>query len=102
MATVDSRDGDPGFRSEVYLKLWSWDSKHESWALTKRIDRPHGTHKVTDVSFSPSGLGGKAVYLTTTGKDGRIKVWKLSNQQTNSGQGGKYDLISTSSFLLMR
>ncbi|KAH9486491.1 WD repeat-containing protein 75 [Psilocybe cubensis] len=81
MATIDSRDGDPGFRSEVYLKLWSWDSKNETWILNTRIDRPHGIHKVTDISFSPNALADKAVYLTTTGKDGHIKVWKLFGHQ---------------------
>lgn len=76
MATIDSRDGDVGFHSEIYLKIWSWDENQENWVLNTRIDRPHGIAKVTDISFSPD-VGIKSVFLVTTGNDGRIKTWRL-------------------------
>ncbi|KAF9535678.1 WD40-repeat-containing domain protein [Crepidotus variabilis] len=75
MATVDAREGDVGFRREVYIKFWSWDSKENNWTLNSRIDRPHGTDKVTDISFSPTSQSGTAAMLVSTGEDGKIKVW---------------------------
>lgn len=90
MATVDSREGDPGFRPEVYLKIWSWDNKTETWSLNTRIDRPHGVHKITAVAFSSNVVGGKTLHLATTGEDGRIKVWKLATHEaTHGGTSGK-------------
>jgi len=77
MATIDSRDGDVGFHSEVYLKIWSWDENQENWVLNTRIDRPHGIAKVTDLNFSPEVGSVKRVFFVTTGNDGRIKTWKL-------------------------
>ncbi|KDR85477.1 hypothetical protein GALMADRAFT_234368 [Galerina marginata CBS 339.88] len=98
MATVDIREGDTGFRPEVYLKMWSWDRKQENWVLNTRIDRPHGTCKVTDVEFSPNPLGGKCAYLVTTGMDGRIKLWKLSSQQTIQEGSDSWVLHATLNF----
>jgi NET1-associated nuclear protein 1 (U3 small nucleolar RNA-associated protein 17) len=85
MATVDSREGDAGFQAEVYLKIWSWDKGQDNWMLNTRIDRPHGTAKVTDVSFSPCGTETRASSLLTTGEDGRIKVWRLQTRRVASG-----------------
>ncbi|KAF8203796.1 WD40-repeat-containing domain protein [Pholiota molesta] len=85
MATVDSREGDAGFQAEVYLKIWSWDKGQDNWMLNTRIDRPHGTAKVTDVSFSPCGIETRASSLLTTGEDGRIKVWRLQTRRVASG-----------------
>ena len=76
MATIDSRDGDVGFRAEVYLKFWSWATKERNWVLNTRVDLPHGTHKVTHCSFSPSSDASDRMYLVTTGEDGFIKVWR--------------------------
>ncbi|KAF9567008.1 WD40 repeat-like protein [Agrocybe pediades] len=84
MATIDTREGDIGFHSEVYLKIWSWDQRQGNWSLNTRIDRPHGTSTVTDIGFSPSLRGSKNVHLLTTGKDGRIKLWALSDQGTST------------------
>lgn len=85
MATLDSREGDAGFQNDVYLKIWSWDKKQDNWNLNTRIDRPHGTSKVTSVSFSPVQDGATALKLVTTGEDGYIKVWKLWRRPVASG-----------------
>ena len=76
MATVDSRAGDVDFRPEVYLKFWSW-VRADEWILNTRIDRPHGVHQVTDISFSPCVRTGTSPMLVSTGEDARIKVWQL-------------------------
>ncbi|KAF9486317.1 WD40 repeat-like protein [Pholiota conissans] len=83
MATIDSREGDCGFHDEVYLKFWSWDKHRNNWVLNTRIDRPHGTERVTDISFSPDETSG--LLLVTTGRDGRIKVWRLWSRRIASG-----------------
>ncbi|KAF8973504.1 WD40-repeat-containing domain protein [Flammula alnicola] len=85
MATVDSREGDAGFRSEVYLKIWSWDTHQGNWILNTRIDRPHGIDKVTDVSFTPCVDESKYLHLVTTGNDGHIKVWRLWRHRAAPG-----------------
>lgn len=85
MATVDSREGDAGFHSDVYLKIWAWDKSQDNWILNTRIDRPHGTEKITDVSFSPIQDDCAASKLVTTGRDGYIKVWKLWKRSVASG-----------------
>lgn len=76
MATIDSREGDPGFRREVYLKFWLWDSKLNNWTLNSRVDRPHGTERVTDISFNPESQTENPPMLVSTGEDGKIKVWQ--------------------------
>lgn len=79
MATVDCRVGDADFGSEVYLKLWSWVRKDGNWTLNTRIDRPHGSHKITDISFSPDFRESQMSLLVSTGEDYRIKVWQLQS-----------------------
>ncbi|CAA7265897.1 unnamed protein product [Cyclocybe aegerita] len=86
MATVDRREDDAGFRPEVYLKIWAWDKKEENWVLNTRIDRPHGTFKVVDVSFSSIAEGSDLAFLVTTGEDGLIKVWRLLSHKKDSEQ----------------
>ncbi|KAF8167608.1 quinon protein alcohol dehydrogenase-like superfamily [Crassisporium funariophilum] len=83
MATLDRREGDVGFRTEIYLKIWSWLKEEQNWVLNTRIDRPHGIDKVTDVSFSPMSSASTRMHLATTGEDGRIRLWRL--HQTDSG-----------------
>ncbi|KAJ3503453.1 hypothetical protein NLJ89_g8426 [Agrocybe chaxingu] len=87
MATTDRREDDAGFRPEVYLKFWAWDKKEENWVLNTRIDRPHGTFKVVDVSFSPIVEGSDLAFLVTTGEDDLIKVWRLWSHKKDSEQG---------------
>lgn len=76
MATVDARDGEDGFGGEIYLKIWAWERKTSNWILNTRIDRPHGLHKITDISFSPISHE-RQLQLVTTGKDGYAKIWRL-------------------------
>ncbi len=85
MATIDCREGDAGFHSDVYLKIWAWDKSQDNWTLNTRIDRPHGTEKITDVSFSPVRDDHTVLQLVTTGRDGFIKVWRLWKRSVASG-----------------
>ncbi|KAL4070635.1 WD40 repeat-like protein [Scleroderma citrinum] len=82
MATIDRREGDEYFRSEIYLKFWSWDKKNALWILNTRIDRPHGLHKVTSMSFSPDT---STVQLVTTGADGKLKCWRIQTVKDKRG-----------------
>ncbi|KAK7465414.1 NET1-associated nuclear protein 1 [Stygiomarasmius scandens] len=84
MATVDVRTGDEDIHGEVYLKIWQWDKKTSSWMLNTRIDRPHGIHEVTDLSFSPL-FQNRDSYLVSTGGDGTVKTWRI---QSVSRKGG--------------
>jgi len=84
MATVDIRTGDEDIHGEVYLKIWQWDKKSSSWTLNTRIDRPHGIHEVTDLSFSPL-FQNRDPYLVSTGGDGTVKTWRI---QSVSRKGG--------------
>jgi NET1-associated nuclear protein 1 (U3 small nucleolar RNA-associated protein 17) len=96
MATIDYREGDVGFRSEVYLKIWSWDRKNNNWVLNTRVDRPHGSDKVTDISFSPNTDDTKPLLLVTTGNDGLVKVWKLwKGKKSPSDNGGELPCTGT-------
>ena len=87
MATIDSRDGDAGFRSEVYLKFWSWASQERNWVLNTRVDWPHGTHRVTHCSFGPTSDASDRMYLVTTGEDAVIKVWRRHQRGADSMSG---------------
>ncbi|KAH7927287.1 WD40 repeat-like protein [Leucogyrophana mollusca] len=86
MATIDHRKGDETFRPEIYLKIWWWDKKAAFWSLNTRIDRPHGLHKVTSVSFSPAHGDPSSVQLITTGDDHNVKAWRI--QATKDKKGG--------------
>jgi len=85
MATVDSRTGDEGFRPEVYLKIWWWDRKSGFWILNSRINRPHGLHEITSVSFSPA-LAKEKMLLVTTGEDKQVKTWRLRTSVDRKGE----------------
>ena len=85
MATVDSRIGDEGFRPEVYLKLWWWDRKSGFWILNSRINRPHGLHGITSVSFSPV-LAKEKILLVTTGDDKQVKTWRVRTNVDRKGE----------------
>ncbi|KAK7058420.1 NET1-associated nuclear protein 1 [Paramarasmius palmivorus] len=79
MASIDARTGDADFQDEVYLKSWHWDKKASTWILNTRIDRPHGLHEITDLSFSPR-IGDHESYLITVGRDGTVKTWRTRPQ----------------------
>ena len=84
MATVDEREGDESFRREVYLKIWQWDRKSGFWILNTRIDRPHGSKKMTGVAFRPGMRGADDLLLATTGEDGNIKTWRVRSVKTKA------------------
>lgn len=82
MATVDRRENEDDFSSEIYLKIWHWESN--SWVLNTRIDRPHGTEPITTLSFSP---GSKTEpLLMTAGADGYVKLWRIRTVITKAGE----------------
>lgn len=85
MATIDSRDGDDIFRGEIYLKIWRWDRKAGFWILNTRIDRPHGLHSVTSVSFKPTVKDDLSLQLVTTGGDGNVKTWRIRTAKDKEG-----------------
>ncbi|KAH7886105.1 WD40-repeat-containing domain protein [Phlebopus sp. FC_14] len=82
MATVDHREGDESFRGEIYLKLWYWDKRNAFWILNTRVDRPHGHHRVTSITFSPDSHN---VELVTTGEDGNVKMWRIRSMKDKHG-----------------
>lgn len=84
MSTIDSRQGDANFGTEVFLKFWIWDQKTRRWLLNTRIDRPHGQKKVNDLSFSPDIGKKQPVTLLSTGEDGCIKFWVLRSRKSGS------------------
>jgi NET1-associated nuclear protein 1 (U3 small nucleolar RNA-associated protein 17) len=88
LATVDSRQGDEYFRGEVHLKVWQWESSTGLWTLNTRIDRPHGSARVTSIVFSPSDSSGNI--LVTSGEDGNVKSWRIrsvANKKTGTSDG---------------
>ena len=97
LATVDTRDGDDTFRGEIYLKIWSWDSKIRFWILNTRIDRPHGLERVTSVAFSHASRDDAPLHLVTTGQDGNIKLWRTRKVKRKTGDvEGLSSLLSES------
>ncbi len=82
MASVDKRENEDDFSSEIYLKIWRWESK--SWALNTRIDRPHGTEAITTLSFSPQK--DTEPLLMTAGSDGYVKTWRVRTIVTKTGE----------------
>ncbi|KIL71460.1 hypothetical protein M378DRAFT_188919 [Amanita muscaria Koide BX008] len=95
MATIDTREEDETFHGEIYLKLWRWDSKNAIWILNTRIDRPHGSKRLTALSFSPSS----ASYLVTTGEDGVVKIWGIRTAKRKSGEVEEF-WVTRSTFAL--
>lgn len=94
MATIDRREADIGFRPDVYLKIWSWSSKDENWILNTRVDRPHGTAKITDLCYNPVGKKYGLAVLVSTGEDGQIKVWELRKPSgLETGQSSNFSLL---------
>lgn len=84
MSTIDSRQGDANFGTEVFLKIWFWDQKTRRWLLNTRIDRPHGQKKVNDLNFSPDKDKKQPINLLSTGEDGCIKIWVLRSRKSGS------------------
>lgn len=86
LASVDTRDGEDGFRGEIYLKLWRWDEKTSTWILNTRVDRPHDLKKITCLAFSPStSKDSQSILLVTTGEDGNTKTWGLRMVKDKAG-----------------
>ena len=84
LATIDGRQGSDGIGAEVYLKIWNWDRKTNSWMLNTRVDRPHGLKNVTSLNFRPRGGHNSAESLVTIGEDGTIKVWGIRSSKSES------------------
>ncbi|RPD82358.1 WD40 repeat-like protein [Lentinus tigrinus ALCF2SS1-7] len=84
MATVDTREGDDAFKPEVYLKIWQWDRKSGFWILNTRIDRPHGSKRVSGIAFRPGMRSTDDLLLATVGEDGNIKSWRVRSVKTKS------------------
>ena len=84
-ASVDCRDRDDGIRCESHLKIWQWNCKADCWILNTRIDRPHGLHKITCLSFSPPLREHQSIRLVSTGEDGNVKIWGLRVAKDRSG-----------------
>ncbi|RDB29009.1 WD repeat-containing protein 75 [Hypsizygus marmoreus] len=85
LASIDSRNGDDGFRDEIYLKIWEWDKTSSRWVLNTRVDRPHGLKKVTCLAFSPFRKDRSSIHLVTTGEDGNVKIWGMRTVKSKSG-----------------
>lgn len=77
MATLDTRRGDDSFRGEAHLKIWQWNSKTKKWTLNTRIDRPHGSKRLTSMAFSPSTHDRHSLQLATIGTDCSVRTWRL-------------------------
>ncbi|KAJ3919644.1 WD40 repeat-like protein [Lentinula edodes] len=97
MASIDTRAPPEDFQGEVYLKIWHWDQRTSLWILNTRIDRPHGLHKISAMSFSPRPRAGQESYLVTTGGDGAVKTWRLRSDREKSQEGEGF-WIARSSF----
>ncbi|KAH7916435.1 hypothetical protein BJ138DRAFT_1139745 [Hygrophoropsis aurantiaca] len=100
MATIDRREGDGTFRGEVYLKFWWWDKKAAFWILNTRIDQPHGSYRVTSLSFNPLG-DSQLIQLVTTGEDGNVKTWRIRSTKDKKG-GSEVSWMSRSTFTFRR
>ncbi|THV07517.1 WD40 repeat-like protein [Dendrothele bispora CBS 962.96] len=96
MASIDSRAGDEDVHGEVYLKIWRWDKKTSLWTLNTRIDRPHGTHEVTDLSFSPLLQASKDLFLVSAGGDGTVKTWRIRTSFSKGGNKEEFWAIRSS------
>lgn len=83
LATIDKRDNDEEFTEEVYLKIWHWESS--KWVLSTRIDRPHASHAVTAIGFSPV-QGEQGAILMTAGLDKQVKTWCLRSFDEKKGR----------------
>jgi NET1-associated nuclear protein 1 (U3 small nucleolar RNA-associated protein 17) len=77
MATIDRRENEDEFSTELYLKIWQWSES--TWALNSRIDRPHGSHDVVVTGFSPQHSSRGDQLLMTTGLDGNVKTWCIKS-----------------------
>lgn len=86
MVTIDTREADESFRGEVHMKIWWWDSKAGFWILNTRVDHPHGSHRVSAVSFQPRNKGQDNSLLVTAGEDENIKTWRIRTVTHKSGE----------------
>ena len=83
MATIDEQASDANFNTEVYLKIWRWAAG--TWTLNSRIDRPHGSHSLSSMFFSPNLPNRSNLRLTTTGLDGTVKTWGIMTSVRKDG-----------------
>lgn len=86
MVTIDSREATESFRGEVYMKVWRWNVNAPFWVLNTRIDYPHGSKRVSTVSFQPKAQGRDTSLLVTAGEDGNIKTWRIRTVTHKSGE----------------
>ena len=97
LATIDSREGDESFRGEAFLKVWQWESSSGLWTLNTRIDRPHGSAKVTSIVFSPHESFGRTL-LVTSGEDGIVKSWRtrsVVDKKAGTSEGESHRLSNS-------
>lgn len=70
-------------RSEVCLKIWSWNASSKEWELVARIDSPHSrtrgsSGKVMDLVSRPDRVG-----FATVGSDGTVRSWMPATKYRN-------------------
>jgi NET1-associated nuclear protein 1 (U3 small nucleolar RNA-associated protein 17) len=98
MATYETRpaDTEQGGGKVTAVKLWFWATGKNGYVLNTQLDRVHGFHDVTSMSFAPAPLSGSnpdtrrgAGWLfMTTGSDGTAKVWTVKRGLAEVGQKG--------------
>lgn len=94
MATVDSREGGQ-FTSELSLKFWQWNANLKTYVLNTRIDKPHDVG-ITSMSFSPQGVDEASHLFVTTGKDGKVKTWRIASHTAKGGRRESYWICRSS------
>jgi hypothetical protein len=75
MATVDVTRGQDT-AVEASLKFWVWSMGKNKYKLSATVDRPHGSHRVTDLDFIPATGDSSNISCATCAVDGSVKVWQ--------------------------
>ncbi|KAM4626716.1 WD repeat-containing protein 75 [Discoglossus pictus] len=79
LATVEELQGGDTPGLEMQMKLWEYKDKTQCFVLNTTINMPH-EDKITSLCFRTGGDSEtEAPTLVTTGKDGRFKVWILTD-----------------------
>lgn len=76
---INSLEGLPSDRREIYLKFWSVSAENQSLELMTRIDAPHHSNQVEPVF----GLAAdpKSDRFATVGGDGMARLWQPTIRQ---------------------